>query len=626
MRKEYSYMENNHNRWIRMKSKITAVVCVLAIMLASGAGVQMLIIPEKCFAAVDYSAILSAPVAMPPGFSLLSNEWWVKNVGYNPAKLKKENVLTDTLIIGEDGYILEGAWLRNDALSAEQTSKGGATPLYITIDNADVTIRDSLMEGTVRVLDKTTTGPRQHGSVTLERVTFVAEKIPVAAAFGMGITARFCLFSSFNDGVYPIGGLSQPSLYEYNWFKGPGYTIASNHMDGIQIWHEGNTVVRNNRISGFTNSCIFIKSDQKPRFGDEPIKNILIDGNYFQAEGLYYYYLFIIPGNINAVNNYQTRPQYVTVTNNWFETKKKLPICSNTTEAAVFVRTEEERDEGVARQEKFPEVLALRQQLGYGKSAVDARTWIVWDNNRYVEDGSEVRPDADPVFRANLGVNKGWYDLDVERDRYPVVMKDTPVAKPAPEPGYKPAGSSAANDLFARFVTAPNKNYTDWEIYNPNQYKVKADWFCEEKERSGTVTIGAKAAVEFRTMTGDSPLVITWLDEASKKMMITVPYGGQSGAAVPGDIAIPDPGSSVNISAKFVTAPNKNYTDWEVYNPNLFKMKVDWICEDKDRSGSLTVGAEATAEFRTMTGDSPLVITWINESGEKMMITVPYGG
>ena len=578
---------------------------------------------------LEYVPEMLVPLGTPSDFDLLNDDWWNRNVGHDPAKLVKENEFVKNVSIKINGYVLEGAWLRNDALTAEINAKGGATPLYIIMDDSDVTIRDSLIEGTIRVYDKTSTGVRNHGSVILEKVTFNGEKIPDTATMGMGFTARFCLIQSFNDGAHPTGGLSQPSLFEYNWFKGPGYTIAANHMDGIQIWHEGNTVVRNNKFSGYTNSCMLIKSDEKPRFGDEPICNVLVDGNYFMAEGLNYYYLFISPNNINAVNYYQTRPQYVTVTNNWFESKKKFPVCSNTTEAAMFVRTEEERDEGVTRQELFPEVLALRQQLGYGKSAVDARTWIVWDNNRYVEDGSEVRPDADPAYRNNKGVNKGWYDLVSEREKYPLKIEKALVAEAVPE-------LEESTDLVVRFVSAPNKNYTDWEIYNPNSYKVTADWFCEEKEKSGSVTVGAEATVGFRTMTGDSSLVITWLNEDGEKLQITVPYGGQSESAIPvapaavpeaaPAIAVPEPVKPTDLSARFVSAPNKNYSDWEIYNPNPFKITADWFCEEKDRSGSVTIAAEATAGFRTMTGDSTLVITWLDEFGKKMLITVPYGG
>lgn len=336
-------------------------------------------------------------------FDLLDDEWWINHVGYVSKKILNpddpSDLLTGKLVMTEENQTFSNRYIRSST-----AGPNGST--VVTVKGTNAFILNCILESACRVY----TPPEvdSTGHLTIENCTFLDGKMTRNAISGMSATIRYNYITANNDGIELDGGLTRSSLIEYNWIKGPGYRVGDNHMDGIQLNNEGNCVIRYNKIGGFENACIMIGSSVKPRAGDLPTSNVQITGNYFYNDGLAYYYLYVREGDNSAP--YKIRPRYITITDNLFaytpeNMKRPISTGPNPKMRAMFVRTEAEREEGVRRQEKYPEVLAYRVSLGHAESAADARTWIVWNNNRWTDDNrTEVPPEGGT-----------WYDLEAER-------------------------------------------------------------------------------------------------------------------------------------------------------------------------------------------------------------------
>lgn len=339
-------------------------------------------------------------------FDLLDDSWWRANMGCDLEKtslrrMTNVDVYKKDIYIGTNNYLLEN--------TVTVRSQEASPDNYIIFDNVRAYVRNSRLESACRIYS----GGKDTGIAIVENCTFVGDKIEEACIVGMATIARYNIISSQNDGISLDGGLTESSLIEYNWFLGPGKQIKNNHMDGIQIHREGNAVIRYNRFNGYTNSCILLHSAVKPRFGDDPISNVLIDHNLFEVNGLAWYYLYVCEYERDVQEESLKRPRMITITNNIFEEDKNnrvMPIYTGLTKAdtAMFVKTEEEREEGISNQKEHPEVLDFRKGLGYADSAVDARSWIVWNGNTWKNSGEVVEPGD------GKGGPGGWYHLKGE--------------------------------------------------------------------------------------------------------------------------------------------------------------------------------------------------------------------
>ncbi len=372
-------------------------------------------------------------------FDASDKTWWERNVNTsldvskleimsydNPDETSEDNIIGKMYVLNRNETDFTGK-------NITKVSEDNELQLIIQ-DTKDVIFRNSRLESALYVRSN----GRLHGegNVIVDNCVFPDYNVLGVCIGGMSMRVTNSYFTSQTDAINVDGGLTKPSLIAYNWMDGSGYPPCveegeeDDHNDGIQLWREGYVDIYRNRIGGFANACIIIHSCVPPRDegegGTAPISHINIKENFFERKhkAPTYYYLYVC--ELKPIASYDVteerheyfeRPRYITITDNWFEDKDKHPLFSGAkpVDRAMFVRTEEERDEGVRRQEEDPSVLDFRRDLGYAETAVDARTWIVWNNNRWVADKSEVDPSEDYA----PGGMKGWYDLSREREEYP---------------------------------------------------------------------------------------------------------------------------------------------------------------------------------------------------------------
>jgi hypothetical protein len=205
-----------------------------------------------------------------------------------------------------------------------------------------------------------------------------------------------------------------------------GY-IDGLHSDAIQFWQDGFCRIFRNRIEGFANAGIIIKSDKYPSRDANgvfisndpppgipadpttlsPIEQIVIEENWFRKVGFMDGYQIQVRSGDASSNAWKQRPRYITIRNNWFDRTyaNNMNGGTNVGDEATYVRTEAIRDAAVAAQIATPSLLTTREQsvasggAGLRPGSGDARCWIVFHDNRYDDTGEEVPPP--------LGV--GWY-------------------------------------------------------------------------------------------------------------------------------------------------------------------------------------------------------------------------
>lgn len=179
------------------------------------------------------------------------------------------------------------------------------------------------------------------------------------------------------------------------------YRGTRNHMDGLQITQEGNCIIRRNKISGWPNACMIIKSDIRPNSdADVPITDVLLEENLFE-KGSGNYAIYVRAGSLmsdgySVYEGYKGRPRLVTIKNNWFVGDLPGSSCVNSggspSDVATFVQTEAERDAAVALEQSDPAVIDRRVSAGMNVSRAYAASWIVWDNNRATDTGNVIAP------------------------------------------------------------------------------------------------------------------------------------------------------------------------------------------------------------------------------------------
>ena len=338
------------------------------------------------------------PLGSLSDFDPLDDAYWQTKTGHDANRIDSEKNFDTNVSIESENYVLENSTIGKNSSNDKA---------FVFINNISGTIfKNCLINAAVQITSK-----KGNSDTLIENCTFEKNQGIDPAILGQSITARYNRISSLNDGIALYDISEKENIIEYNWFGAPADTESPAGMNAIHIWKGGNALIRRNKIGGYKNSSIMIKPNATKDIKGSPIENITITENYFKADVLQYYYLFVCEGKRNATEEYQTRPRFITITDNWFESKLKLPIFTgeNKNERAIFVRTEEERSEGILRQETNPEILTYRINLGYPESSADARTWIVWNNNKWAEDGSEVSP-----FDGKGG-KEGWYNLSEER-------------------------------------------------------------------------------------------------------------------------------------------------------------------------------------------------------------------
>lgn len=351
-------------------------------------------------------------------FDPLDDEWWIENTGCDENALNPANDRVGSVTYDVDTAFQNGTSRRSQEAIDEGCSEN------VRVANATLSFDNCKLNTSVtsNYVQATYTTSKAF----IDHCTFDSNSNIDTAISGMGLTIRNNYITSNTDGIVPRKGFTLPSVIEYNRIDGPG-RVPGNHMDGIQFVSEGNGIIRRNKIGGYTNACIIIKSDVQPQTTEDPITNVLIEENYFTltsssgAAGIHDYYLMVLR-NTDEQNTWNMRPRYITIRNNWFESNSKYAILThpsrggfiiaNLAQRAMFVRTEEERNQGVINQTVYPAVLQRRIATGYHESAVDARSWIVWNGNRYADSGLEVeptfhRPDLTPGMTT-------WYDISAE--------------------------------------------------------------------------------------------------------------------------------------------------------------------------------------------------------------------
>ena len=539
------------------------------------------IIPDDGF---EYIPVDEIPLGRTDNFDARDKSWWEKNVG---VELDENTVITEVkyekdLVINQSGY----EFLNKDIIKTNIDEE-----LLFYVNGAqDVFFKNSYLESAIYVYSNN----RTTGNVILENCTFKKGSIIGVCVGGMSVTATNNYFTSFNDAINVDGGLSGKSTIAYNWLDGPGYRVGENHNDGVQFWREGYTDIYRNRIGGYSNSCVTIHSCAPPRYGTEPISYINIKENYFENNGLTWYYLYVCESAPDATVEYLTRPRYITITDNWFEDKAKFPLFSGerAKDRAMFVRTEEERMEGIERQEIDPSVLDYRKSFGYAKTAVDARTWIVWNNNRWVEDGSEVDPSQDGW----AGGMKGWYDLTLERQEYPDEVAALPSSTPASDIPDNKA-------LSVQFVEdSANGNYPSWTVTNHTDKNVSVYISLPGNLDQPNVMKPGENTVRTRKAAGENSLIIRWTQNGNEQELQSFGL----------DYAVQ------HLTVAFDSASSTIHNDaWNVHNPNGFLMQGSWKIEGTSQNGTVWLGANATVTVHTKTDMSANVFTlsWADENG-----------
>jgi len=590
--------------------------CVFCLVLVSVLGLRMLTPPdmtEMLMANVPFSGTdepdMENGIVIAPGpgiyipsqrvplsdgiesFDASDKSWWEGHVNSERNAKRDEIVYDRDVFIGKDGYELADANVKK----SESVPQNKDVRIYV--DSArDVLLKDLSLD--VAVL--TFSNGRTQGNVILQNSAFNPGAVQGSCFDGIAVDATYNYITSNCDGLTPNGGDTQGSYIAYNWIQGPGRKIGDNHGDGIQFWREGNAVIYRNRIGGYNTSCIMIKSDLPSRYGSGPIKNITIKENYFENKGLEYYYIYVCENAPGTTVDYLTRPQYITITDNWFEDSSKHPIYSGLTvdDRAVFVRTEEERDEGVLRQERDPSVLEYRASLGYARSAVDARTWIVWDNNRWVKDGSEAVP-TDDGWR--FGGMSGWYDLSEERVKFP-------------GPEWVGGPSAESGSLNLRFdEDSGNGNYPTWYVDNISGEPISAFISISGGAEFNNVMKPGENKISFRKLPGDNMVKMHWAENGAEKVAESfgVNYTIQ-------DLVV----------EHVASASDSYHVSWDIKNPNSFTMQGNWVVDGSELSGTSWIAANSTTRLRTNTqpGSNVLKLTWLDEYAKPKELIARSGG
>lgn len=357
--------------------------------------------------------------------SPFDKNWWEKNTGIDSNVQFIDDIITGTrtLPVNVNTSYVNRALIDGTGIARNSRIVVPNGTAVLTMDNCHIQpyvstgiAADFFTKIIVRHCENKSPYSKLYPAETWE------ETLPDQNAFAQGsIDISYSRINSLLDGVVGRNGTSEMPVNIYrNWIRGPGKIIGTRHMDGIQVIVRGYTNIQENRIEGWDNSGVFIKGGGiAPIDGStDPIQHVNIKGNFFGNSGLSYFYIFCRIGDagINQ-STYGARPRYVTITGNFFEShmhetipgRRLDPILSgdNATNPslrpAMFVHTESERYEGIMRQDYNPDVLSYRQSVGYDITAVDARTWIVWNNNIWLDDNTEAIP---PL---------GWYDISKER-------------------------------------------------------------------------------------------------------------------------------------------------------------------------------------------------------------------
>lgn len=255
------------------------------------------------------------------------------------------------------------------------------------------------------------------------------------------ITLRFADVDVTNDGVTNRINRYGLTRVEYSRFRVPSEQMDHGyHPDGLQ-WVAGSMAsethvseylgskshrnwLRGNEFASAATAHVLIQSEglstgHAPGRSDLPAHDILIEHNVFRGVPGHVRHLYVIPGRSGTVSSTSDahgvpisdhggdrRPWYVTIRGNRFEGRDVLTadrvararLCHTMTadtgeDYAVFVRTEEERDDLVAAQLEDPALIAERVASGIPWYSADARTFVVWsEDNTWVEDGEVATP------------------------------------------------------------------------------------------------------------------------------------------------------------------------------------------------------------------------------------------
>lgn len=159
------------------------------------------------------------------------------------------------------------------------------------------------------------------------------------------------------------------------------------------------------------------------------------------------------------------------------------------------------------------------------------------------------------------------------------------------------------------FCSVSSSGQDVWKIHNPNNFEVDATWKNANKTFPVFIRLqpGENVLLTDRVVDANGELILQWKDERNRSVTDSTARNG-----VTCDIR--------GLTLQAVCTENKNTSrQWEIINPNLFPVDVDWQVPGSSRSGNLQ--AESGTTLLTTTAGSAeenytLQILWNTEDGQ----------
>ncbi|MEL7004088.1 MAG: hypothetical protein AAFN93_15320, partial [Bacteroidota bacterium] len=159
------------------------------------------------------------------------------------------------------------------------------------------------------------------------------------------------------------------------------------------------------------------------------------------------------------------------------------------------------------------------------------------------------------------------------------------------------------------FCTVGSGEENIWKIYNPNSFPVNAYWEVDNSIDADSIRLQPGENVLFTTMLTDAlnVLHLTWLDERD---LFQESYTTANNEIC--DLR----GLTINPAC---TDNRDAYRQWEIINPNLFPVMLEWELIGTDGGGDLTVES-GTTSFNTSASSAEEIqtiqIKWFTETGD----------
>ena len=165
--------------------------------------------------------------------------------------------------------------------------------------------------------------------------------------------------------------------------------------------------------------------------------------------------------------------------------------------------------------------------------------------------------------------------------------------------------------LNAKFDNAPNKNYHDWTIENPNGFRVTYQWTVLETGAGAqkSLDLGVNNLRILSPQMDNYTLVISWSDEYGVSHNLTLSGPGGSGLPEADALSISFVESSINLGT----------LSWNITNNSNAAVAFTAKASGQTNSVSYTIGADATLQLRAakIPGENKMTISWNSYTGIK---------